>query len=510
MELLSIAVIAVVLVVVFFTLVSIAARLYRVVGPNRALIIFGLGGTQIVTGGGRVVLPLVQNAQELSLELMSFDVVPTQDLYTSQGVAVRVEAVTQIKVKSDPSSIRTAAEQFLTKPPAEREAAIRLVMEGHLRGMVGQLTVEQIVKEPEMIADRVRTTSAEDMAKMGLEVVSFTIREITDKNEYIANMGRPDIARIKRDADVATAEAQRDTAIRQAETMREAAIARAQADQQRVIAETASLAVQAEAQRDLETKRAEFQAAVQRAKAASDAAYEIESNIQKQKVMAEQVAIERVQREEMVKVQEAEIQRRERELVATVQKSAEAERAKVLALADAERGRILALAEAERRRLELEATGRAESIRAQGLAEAEVIRAKGEAEAAAMALKASAFHEYNQAAIVDKLLSELPEVVRALAEPLTKVDKITVVSTGGNGARGAGINQVTADMAQMIAQVPALVETLTGMKIDDLMSRLPQLRDSAPAGSPPRVTTDGKVEEAVRSDRDERQPLPGG
>lgn len=483
MELLSIAIIAVVLVIIFFVLVSIAARLYRVVGPNRALIIFGFGGTQIVTGGGRIVLPLVQSAQELSLELMSFDVVPTQDLYTSQGVAVRVEAVTQIKVKSDPTSIRTAAEQFLTKPPAEREAAIRLVMEGHLRGMVGQLTVEQIVKEPEMIADRVRATSAEDMAKMGLEVVSFTIREITDKNEYIANMGRPDIARIKRDADVATAEAQRDTAIRQAETMREAAIARAQADQQRVIAETASLAVQAEAQRDLETKRAEYQAAVQRAKAAADAAYEIEANIQKQRVMAEQVAIERVQREEMVKVQEAEIQRRERELIATVQKPAEAERAKVLALA-----------EAEKRRLELEALGRAESIRVEGLAEAEVIRAKGEAEASAMARKASAFLEYNQAAIVDKLLSELPMVVRALAEPLAKVDKITVVSTGGDGARGVGINQLTTDMAQVIAQVPALVETLTGLKFDDLMSRLPQLRDGAPAGTSPSARTSTHAE----------------
>ncbi|MFN8533006.1 MAG: SPFH domain-containing protein [Dehalococcoidia bacterium] len=478
MELIAIAVIAVVLVVVFFTLVSIAARLYRVVGPNRALIIYGLGGSQIVTGGGRVVLPLVQNAQELSLELMSFDVAPQQDLYTSQGVAVKVEAVTQIKVKSDPQAIRTAAEQFLTKSPDDRDAAIRLVMEGHLRGMVGQLTVEQIVKEPEMIAERVRTTSSDDLAKMGLEVVSFTIREITDRNEYIVNMGKPDVARIKRDADVAGAEASRDTAIRQAETMREAAIARAKADQERVIAETASLAVQAEAQRTLETKRAEYQAAVQRAKAQSDASYEIETNIQKQKVMAEQVAIERVQREEMVKVQEAEIQRRERELVATVQKSAEAEKSKILALADAERGRILAIAEAERRRIEQEAAGHAEGTRAMGLAEAEVIRAKGEAEAAAMAQKAGAFHEYNEAAIVDKLLSGLPDVVRAMAEPLTKVDKITVVSTGGNGSHGAGVNQITADVAQMIAQVPALVETLTGMKINDLMNRVPQLRQA--------------------------------
>jgi flotillin len=160
---------------------------------------------------------MVENCRELSLELMSFDVAPQQDLYTMQGVAVTVEAVAQIKVKSDPESIQTAAEQFLTKSDQNREALIRLVMEGHLRGIIGQLTVEQIVKEPEMVGDRMRNTCAADMNKMGLEVISFTIKEVRDKNEYIANMGRPDIARIKRDADVATAEAERDTAIRRAQ-----------------------------------------------------------------------------------------------------------------------------------------------------------------------------------------------------------------------------------------------------------------------------------------------------
>ena len=199
---------------------------------------------------------MVENCRELSLELMSFDVAPQQDLYTKQGVAVTVEAVAQIKVKSDPESILTASEQFLTKTPPDREALIRLVMEGHLRGIIGQLTVEEIVKQPEMVADRMRSTCADDMNKMGLEVISFTIKEVRDKNEYITNMGRPDIARIKRDADVATAEAERDTAIRRAIALRESAIAKAQADQERVAAETASLARQAEAQRDLEVKKA--------------------------------------------------------------------------------------------------------------------------------------------------------------------------------------------------------------------------------------------------------------
>src|SRR5207344_3609508 len=181
---------------------------------------------------GTVIFPMVQTCRDLSLELMSFDVAPQQNLYTNQGVAVTVEAVAQIKVKSDEISILTAAEQFLTKTPQEREALIRLVMEGHLRGIIGQLTVEQIVKEPEMVAERMRGTCADDMTKMGLEVVSFTIKEVRDKNDYIVNMGRPDVARIKRDADVASAEADRDTAIKRANAMRESAIAKAQADQE--------------------------------------------------------------------------------------------------------------------------------------------------------------------------------------------------------------------------------------------------------------------------------------
>src|SRR5450432_2181136 len=147
-------------------------------------------------------------------------------------------------------------------------------MEGHLRGIIGQLSVEQIVKEPEMVGDRMRGTCAGDMTKMGLEVISFTIKEVRDKNEYISNMGRPDVARIKRDADVAAAEAERDTAIRRANALRESAIAKAQADQERVIAETASLAKQAEAQRDLDIQKAQFTEQSRRQEAQSDKAYE--------------------------------------------------------------------------------------------------------------------------------------------------------------------------------------------------------------------------------------------
>src|ERR1700759_5709225 len=179
-------------VVALFLLMGMFARLYRKAGPQEALVVYGLRGPRVIKGHGTVIFPMVESCRELSLELMSFDVAPQQDLYTKQGVAVTVEAAPQIKVRSDQESILTAAEQFLTKAPVQREGLIRLVMEGHLRGIIGQLTVEQIVKEPEMVAERMRSTCADDMSKMGLEVVSFTIREVRDKNDYITKMGRPD------------------------------------------------------------------------------------------------------------------------------------------------------------------------------------------------------------------------------------------------------------------------------------------------------------------------------
>src|SRR5438093_6106708 len=251
-------IIAALMALVILLLLSLFVRLYRKAGPHEALVVYGFRGTRVVKGHGTIVFPMVESCRELSLQLMSFDVAPQQDLYTGQGVAVTVEAVAQIKVKSDPESIITASEQFLTKTDAQREGLIRLVMEGHLRGIIGQLTVEEIVKQPEMVGDRMRSTCAGDMDKMGLEVISFTIKEVRDKNEYITNMGRPDVARIKRDADVAAAEADRDTAIKRAEAQRAAAVAKAQADQERVTAETLSQAKQAEAQRDLDIKEASY------------------------------------------------------------------------------------------------------------------------------------------------------------------------------------------------------------------------------------------------------------
>ena len=486
------------IVVVVILIIQTVGRLLRKVGPNQALIVYGAGGTKVITGGSHFVIPLYQRAQDFSLELMSFDVAPSQDLYTTQGVAVNVEAVTQIKVRSDEESIKTAAEQFLSKTQQDRENLIRLVMEGHLRGIVGQLSIEDLVKDPENVGAKMLKTVTPDMEKMGLEVISFTIKDVRDKNDYITNMGRPQIAQIRKQADIAAALAARDTQIQQANASREAAVAKSAADQERVKAETESLALQAESQRNLALKRAAFDAEVKRQQATADKSYDIQSNITQQQVVTEAVKVTEVEKQAQVRVQQAEIQRRELELQATVQKAAEAERRRVETVAEAERQRLIleaqgqadatkargigeaeankarGLAEAEANRAR--GLADAEVIRARGLAEAEVIRAKGEAEAEAMKVKAEAFHEYNQAAVLDKLLTGMPEIVRAIAEPLSKVDKVTIVSTGGtNGNNGMGASRITGDIMNMVAQVPALFELLSGTRIGDLMNRVPAL-----------------------------------
>src|SRR5262249_8286038 len=238
---------------------------------------------------------------------------------------------------------------------------------------------------------------------------------------------------------------------------RAAAVAKAQADQERVMAETLSQAKQAEAQRDLEIKKASYKETVKRQEAQADKAYEIQTNVMQQQVVAESVKVRQIEKEQEIKVQEAEILRHERELIATVLKQAEIERR-----------RIETLAEAEKQRLIMEAEGHASATRTQGEAEAEIVFKKGEAEAKAMNVKAEAYQEYNQAAVVDKLLTGLPEVVRALAAPLANVDKITVVSTG-NGT-SAGMNKITGDMVNIAAQIPALFETLSGMQMSELLS----------------------------------------
>ncbi len=299
-------------------------------------------------------------------------------------------------------------------------------------------------------------------------MVSFTIKEVRDKNDYITNMGRPDIARIKMQADIAAAEAERDTAIKRAEASREAAVKEAEADRERVLAQSVSLAAQAEAQRDLEIRKAQYVETVKRQQAQADKAYEIQTQMMQQQVIAESVKVQQIEKQEQVKVQEAEISRREKELIATVLKQVEMDKQ-----------RIEMLAAAERQRLISEAEGRASALRVQGEAEAEITFKKGEAEARAMNVKAEAYQEWNQAAVVDKLITAMPEMVKAMVAPLAQIDRITVIS---NDAHAAGAHKVTGDLTAIASQVPALFEALSGMNLSELLGKVRVIGDKSPAG----------------------------
>ncbi|MHB1132900.1 MAG: flotillin family protein [Chloroflexota bacterium] len=469
-----------------FLILGLAASRYRKVGPNEALIIFGRPhvlrdergqerrvGFRIVRGGGSVVWPVVEQAKTLSMETMTIDV-STPEVYTLQGVPIIVEGVAQIKVQSDEISIATAAEQFLSKTVDERKDVVKQTLEGHLRAIMGTMTVEEVYRNRETFAQQVQEVSSTDLSNMGFTVISFTIKDVHDKQGYLEALGKPRIAEVRRDASIAEAEADRDSQIK-----------RAQAEQLGKIGEIEAQSKIAESQRDYNIKVAQYNALANQQKAEADLAYDLQKFKTEQLVKAEEIRVQIVQKEQESLVQEKEIARRERELAANVQKPADAERYRIQAIADADQYRVRAEAAAKSESTRLLGQGQADSERAQGLAQvdierargltaADVIKAKGEAEAGAMANKAEAWHEYNEAAVIQMIVERMPELARAVAEPLAKTERIILIGQNGDGA---GASKITRDITDIMAQMPAVVEALTGLKLQDVLKRIPALAD---------------------------------
>ena len=421
---------------IVFTLVAVWATRVRKVGPNEVLVISGrrrrnpvtgeIEPYRIVKGGRAFIWPILERVDTLSLEIMTIEVA-TDDVYTQQGVPVTLEGVAQIKIASDDVSIRTAAERFLSKSTDAIREVAHETLAGHLRAIIGTLTVEEIYRERDKFAQSAQDVSASDLANMGLAIDSFVIKDVRDKEGYLEALGRPRIAEVKRDA---------------------------------AIAENLARTREAEARRDYELQQAAYDAEVNRRRAEADLAGTLQANITNQAVRAEEIQIEVVERQKQIQVQEQEALRRERELDATVRKPAEAEQY-----------RLRTIAEAERFAIEARAAGEAEAIRIRGEAEAAAIRAKGLAEAEAMKQKAAAWQNYNQAALIQQLIEALPAVAEAVARPLAQTDRIVVISNG-DGA-GAGASKISGDIASIIAQVPATVEALTGMNLTEAISQLP-------------------------------------
>ena len=472
--------------VVIFIFIMVWASRYTKVGPNEVLVVSGrkykvidpdgtgrTRGFRIVKGGGSFIVPVLEKVDILSLELLTIDV-QTPEVYTSKGVPVKVDGVAQIKVKGDDISIATAAEQFLSKDTAAIMNIAMQTMEGHLRAILGTMTVEEIYQNRDAFAQKVQEVAAGDMANMGLGIVSFTIRDIRDGQGYLDALGKPRIAQVKRDAVIAQAEADRDAMIKSSQAT--------QAGQEAKFAADTKIA---EAQRDYQSNVAQYQAAVNQKKAEADLAYDLQKFKTGQLVKAEEVQVQIIEKQKQIELQQQEILRKQRELEAMVQKPADAERYKVETLANARKFQLET--EAAGAAAATKATGfaqadvnkatgiaDAEANKAKGLAQADIIMAQGKATAEATRLKAEAFQEYNEAAVIELLVKVLPEIAGRISEPLAKLEKMVIINSG-NGP-GGGASKLTGDITQIIAQLPPVLESLTGVKFEKLLEQVPALK----------------------------------
>src|SRR5882724_1370629 len=475
-----------VVVIVLFIIGAIFANRYTKVGPNEVLVISGRKrkvmdpdgtlrqvGFRVVKGGGVLVWPVLEKVDILRLELMTIDV-QTPEVYTSKGVPVKVDGVAQIKVKGDDISISTASEQFLSKGTDDIKNIAMQTLEGHLRAILGTMTVEEIYQNRDAFASRVQEVAAGDMANMGLTIVSFTIRDIRDGQGYLAALGKPRIAQVKRDAQIAQAEADRDAMIRSSQAIQAGQEAKFEADT-RI----------AEAQRDYQSNVAQYQAAVNQKKAEADLAYDLQKYKTGQLVKAEEIQVSIIEKQKQIELQQQEIMRKQRELEANVQKPADAERDKVETLANARKFQLETEAAGAAAATKAngfanadvaKATGiaEAEAQKARGLAEAAIIEAQGKATAEAMLMKADSFKQYNEAAVVEMIIRILPELAGKISEPLSKTERMVIINSG-NGA-GGGASKLTADVAQIVSQLPPVIESLTGIKFEKLLEQVPSLR----------------------------------
>lgn len=442
--------------------IAVAISGYRKVGPNRVLVVSGRRGHfldpstgeahqksfRIYHGGGTFVLPLFERVDVMSVELMTLEL-RTPEFFTKYGVPIVVDAIAQIKVRSDdPLAVATAAEMFLGKSASEMNEIAHQMMQGHLRGVISTLPFEEIHQSPEAFAQSVQRLTAADLAHMGIEVVSFTIREVRDPSGYLQALGRPQLAAVQKNAIVGEAQAERDAKMGRAEAEREAAVTAARATEASRLAQIASEVEVARAQADKDAHVHALASRIAEARAQAELAYDVAQVRARQEIVKETLQLE-----------ELNVKRRELELAAEIERPAAAERARKLmeAEADAETTRLRAQAEAD-------------GIRARGAAEAESLRAKLAAEAEGMSRKAQAWQQYGSAALGQLWIEKLPEIAAAVAAPLSRIDRIVLV---GQGEGGTGIDKITRGVTEVVAQLPALAETLRGIDVAGLIDALP-------------------------------------
>lgn len=535
-----IIIVAILAVVIGFLIaLYLLSRNYIKVPPNLAAVISGRSrklsdgtvvGYRLVRGGATLILPFLEKVDYLSLNVLTVPLA-TSRAYTVQGVPVSVKAVANVKIKGDDESLRAAAERFLGMRHDEFHKLVFQTLEGHLRAILGTLTVEEINNDRLSFAQKLTTEAAGDLEKMGIGLDALTIQEISDDEGYLDALGKRRTAEVRRDADIGEAEATRDSKIKSALAMQEGEKVRLEAE-----------ANIASSTRETEVKRAQFEAQIKREQATASQAGPLSEAKARQEVVAEEVRIERIRTQEQIAVQEQEVLRREKELEATIVKKAEAERraavlvaqgqqeAAILAAEGQKQARI-ATAEAERAKLAKEGEGRAsaieaeghaeaeriralglaeaEKIQAQGLAQAKAIEAQGLAEATAIKEKAAAWREFNDAARLQTVLEKLPSIIeatapalRAVSEPLSNIDKVIMIDQGGgdgNGNSSSGINRFAQTGPTMIFTLLQQLQAL-GLNVPEMLAQLGLKQETAVPVIPVPVPT--KTEKVVKDGKD--------
>jgi flotillin len=444
---------------------------YKKAGPDEALIVFGrrkvLGkkvrdvkgdveSFRIVRGGGTFVIPAWENFERLSIKMMTLDI-DLHHVYTVQGIPINVKAVAQVKIRGDIQHIRSAAEGFLGMPVNQIQATIKDTVAGHLRGIIGTLTIEELYRDQKRFQDSVREEAHKDLDGMGFEFRSFVFREIQDDEGYLNALGQPKIQEALKNARIATAEADRDAKI-------EEEAARQNKEQKRISVDT-EIAV---ADRELDMKKAAIKRDVDVANADAQKAGEMELKVQN------------------IRIAEKEVERQKLELNAVVREKAEAAKFEAERTADAQQYTVERQAAAERKRREeaalaLKAEGQAKAaaesvmFREIGLAEADAIRAKGEAEAEARRLLAEALKLYNEAGLSIEALKVLPEIAAAVSEPLSRAGATTIISNGGADGAGTGTAKLTEDVVQVISQLSPIMQQLAGVDLERFLQDISKL-----------------------------------
>jgi len=440
---------ALIVIAVIVIFIAVFALQYRKVGPNEALIISG-GRKRTVTlpdgtqnrvgyryrlGGGTFIKPFVEKVYVLPMDVTTINV-RTPEVLTHGGVPILTESTSQIKIDSSDTAIHLAAEQFLgLGRDGVRDIAAN-VLEGKVREVIGTMTVEEIYRGRQEFSARVLKAAKEDFNRMGLIILSYALKDLSDTQGYIDALSKPQIAAAKRDASIAQAETEKEAVIKSSQARKEAEVARLDAE-----------ALIAKAQWENEAKKAESMSVVNAKKARADFSYEIERHRLSQDLKREEAKVKQIEKQEAIKIEDLEISRKQKELEGSVVKPA-----------DARKYQIKAEAEGEEFRIAAEAKGKAEALRAEGEAEAGRVKALGLAEAEAMAKKAQAWEKYNEAAILETYMKVLPELAKAVSEPLAKVDKIVIVG----GDKDLGTTKITGQVAQVLAQMPEIVKSLTG------------------------------------------------